>query len=75
MTLLIEIHRLIRLNSQFIIATHSPILMAYPEAEIYEIIDDEIVLKKYEETTNYVTTKMFLDNPQKMLRLLLETDD
>jgi len=37
MSLLIEIDRLVAENSQFIISTHSPILMAYPGAEIYEI--------------------------------------
>ncbi|WP_459952412.1 AAA family ATPase [Dysgonomonas termitidis] len=40
-------------NSQFIIATHSPILMAYPEADIYCVTDDGLKLVSYEETEHY----------------------
>ena len=74
MSLLIEIDHLVKQNSQIIIATHSPIIMSYPNAEIYEITDDHITLTKYENTAHYQTTKQFLDNPQKMLRLLLDSE-
>jgi len=72
MSLLIEIGRIVAENSQFIISTHSPILMAYPDAEIYEIKDDTIKLTAWEDTEHYQVTKQFLNNPEKMLRLLLE---
>lgn len=71
MAMLIEIDRLVKQDSQMIIATHSPIIMSYPDAEIYEISKDNITLTKYENTAHYQTTKQFLDNPQKMLQLLL----
>ena len=72
LTLLAEIHRLVKQNSQFIIATHSPILMAYPNAEILEFSQDGINKVDYKDTEHYKVTKNFLDNPEKMLKILLE---
>lgn len=72
MTLLAAINSLVKNNSQFIIATHSPILMAYPDADIFVLTDDDIHRTPYEETEHYTLTKQFLNNPQKMLRYLLE---
>lgn len=71
MTMLSRIHQLVDNDSQFIIATHSPILMSYPEATIYSI-DDAYKKKKYEETDHYQITKEFLNNTDKMLNILLE---
>ena len=71
-TLLAAIDSLVKNNSQFIIATHSPILMAYPDADIFVLTDDDIRLTPYEETEHYTLTKQFLNNPQKMLKYLLE---
>lgn len=50
MTLLVAIDSLVKNNSQFIIATHSPILMAYPDADIFMLTDDDIRRIPYEET-------------------------
>ncbi|MPM13427.1 hypothetical protein SDC9_59784 [bioreactor metagenome] len=72
MTLLAAIDSLVKNNSQFIIATHSPILMAYPGADIFVLTDDDIRRTPYEETEHYTFTKQFLNNPPKMLRYLLE---
>ncbi|MDD4716374.1 MAG: AAA family ATPase, partial [Oscillospiraceae bacterium] len=72
MTLLAAIDSLVKDDSQFIIATHSPILMAYPDADIFVLTDDDIRLTPYEETEHYTLTKQFLNNPHKMLRYLLE---
>lgn len=72
MTLLVEIDRLVKLGSQLIIATHSPMLMAYPDADIIELTSDGFVHKKFYETEHYIVTKEFLNNPDKMLKLLLE---
>nr|WP_320024219.1 AAA family ATPase [uncultured Acetobacterium sp.] len=74
MTLLVHINELVRQNSQFIIATHSPILMAYPEAEIYQMSEEGIHLVDYRETEHYQLTRRFLENPEKMLHYLLAED-
>lgn len=72
LTLLSEIDRLVKQNSQFIISTHSPILMAYPGAEIMELSEDGIRSVDYRETEHYQVTRRFLENPEKMLHYLLE---
>lgn len=72
MTLLVEIDRLTKQRSQLLIATHSPILMAYPGATIYELTGDGIRAVAYEETEHYQLTRRFLENPEKMLHYLLE---
>lgn len=72
MSLLIRINELVKSNSQFIIATHSPILLGYPDAEIYELSENGIIRTPYEETETYSVTKAFLDNPKRMLRYLFE---
>ncbi len=74
LTLISEIDRLVKADSQLIIATHSPILMAYPKAEIIELRFDEISKKKYFETEHYKITKQFLDNPDRMLHYLIDKD-
>ena len=58
-------------NSQFIIATHSPLLMGIPNAAIYEIQEDKMKRVAWEETDHYRITKTFLDNPQHYLRHLV----
>lgn len=72
MTLLSEMDRLVKMNSQFIISTHSPILMAYPGAEILELSDEGIRSVEYRETEHYQVTRRFLENPEKMLHYLLD---
>ena len=72
MTLLVEMDRLVKSHSQLIIATHSPILMAYPGATIYELTEDGIRSVAYQETEHYQLTRRFLENPKKMLHYLLD---
>ena len=55
-------------------ATHSPILMAFPGARIYELSENGIRAVEYRETEHYQLTKRFLDNPERMLRYLLEEE-
>ena len=62
---------LVKDNSQFIIATHSPILLAYPEVDIYVIDDNGITLTPYEKTEHYILTKQFLNNTEKYIRELI----
>lgn len=71
MSMLAIMHELVGEGSQFIIATHSPIIMAYPQARIYEI-KEGIEIVTYEETEHYQVTRAFLNNPKKMLKELLE---
>lgn len=54
-------------NSQFIISTHSPILLGYPDADILSFDDNHISKIEYEETDHYQITKAFLDNREKLL--------
>lgn len=71
LTLLARIHQLVKLNSQFIIATHSPMLMAYPNADIYQLDETGINPIQYEQTEHYRITKYFLNNREDMLSKLL----
>jgi len=57
-------------NSQFIISTHSPILMGIPGALLYEIREDGMHRVEFTDTEHYRITKTFLDNPQSYLRHL-----
>ena len=75
LTLMAEMSELVKKNSQFIIATHSPILMAFPNAEILEFSKNGIKSVTYKETEHYRITKRFLDNPEKMLHYLLNDND
>lgn len=59
-------------KSQFIIATHSPILLAYPNADIFLLDENGITKVKYEETDHYQITKGFLDNPDYYFNILFE---
>jgi predicted ATPase len=71
LTVLSVMHDLVKAQSQFIIATHSPILLSYPNADIYVLTDDGIELTPYKETEHYTLTKNFLDSPERMLKHLL----
>ncbi len=63
-----------RNDCQFVIATHSPILMALPEAQILLLEDDQIRVMPYEELDHVKITKAFLNNPAKFLRHLVGDD-
>ena len=67
LNLLVIIDDLVKNNSQFIISTHSPILMAYPKAEIYEVYDGKLFLTEYHKTNHYAITKYFMQNYKKMI--------
>jgi predicted ATPase len=68
------IHQLVHQHSQFIIATHSPILMAYPDATIYQMSETGINPVAYEDTEHYTITRDFLNHTQTSLRALLSED-
>lgn len=75
MSLLVLLHQLVGQGSQFVIATHSPILMAYPGARIYQLSQQGIEPVAYRETEHYQLTRRFLEAPERMLQLLFEEDD
>lgn len=72
MALLAEMKRLADEDSQFIIATHSPILLAYPDADIFQITEDGVEKVAYRECEHYKITKNFLEQPERMLHYLFE---
>jgi predicted ATPase len=67
-----RIHQLVRARSQFVIATHSSILMAYPNSWIYQIGAGGLERVSLQETEHYIVAKHFLNDPQKQLSRLLE---
>ena len=75
MTLLSRLDALVQMRSQFIIATHSPILLAYPGATIYECGREGLRRLAYEDTEHFHVTRDFLNRYPVMLRTLLATDD
>jgi predicted ATPase len=72
LSMLVRMHELIGKNSQFIIATHSPILMAYPEALIYQVSAKGLDPIAYKDTEHYQVTHDFLNRTDSMLDVLLE---
>lgn len=72
MAMLSRIHELVKQNSQFIISTHSPILMAYPDSFLYYLTSDGIEKRSLEETDHYIIMKQFLNQKEKMVRELFE---
>lgn len=76
LTLLSTIDRLARhQRSQFIIATHSPIVLAYPQAKIFHVSDDGLNPVAYEQTEHYALTRDFLLNRERYLARLLDQND
>ncbi len=72
LAVLARIHDLVNEGSQFVIATHSPLLMAYPDACIYQCGADGVAPVTYGDTEHVRVTRDFLADPQRMLRGLLE---
>jgi len=71
LTLLIEISKLARQDAQFIIASHSPILLGIPDAQILSFDDGVIHECDYTETESYQVTEMFINNREYLLKRLL----
>lgn len=71
LAVLARLHELVREGSQFVIATHSPLLMAYPDARIYQCGADGVTQVAFEDTEHVRVTRDFLADPERMLRRLL----
>ena len=72
LTLLIEISRLAKQGAQFIIASHSPILLGIPDAQILSFDDGVIHECSYTETESYQVTEMFINSREYLLKRLLD---
>lgn len=71
LTLLMEIDECVRNGSQFIIVTHSPILLGMPDAEILTFDNGLVHRCEYEETESYLVTEMFINHREHLLEKLL----
>jgi predicted ATPase len=67
-----RLHDLVREGSQFLIATHSPILLAYPDAAIHVLDDGPPHRIDYRDTEHYGVTRTFLNDTERMLDILLD---
>jgi predicted ATPase len=72
LTLLIHLMSMAEKGAQFIIATHSPILLGLPGAQILSFDDGAIHPCSYEETDSYQVTALFINNREQLLGRLLE---
>ncbi len=74
MALLRHVHDRVRTGGQFIISTHSPILLAYPQAMIFEMTDRGVRPIEYAETEQLLLTRSFLEDPDRFFRHLFDED-
>ncbi|MBQ2816454.1 MAG: AAA family ATPase [Clostridia bacterium] len=74
MTLMIELDRLKKTGSQFIIATHSPMLITLPGCEVLEFTENGIQSVPYQKTEHFQVMKSFLSDPNRMLGYLLDEE-
>ena len=72
LAMIARMHELVRDGSQFIIATHSPIIMAYPNAQILQLSERGIEPIAYLDTEHYRVTRDFLNRHERMLRELMD---
>lgn len=72
---LVRIHELVKGGAQFVIATHSPILMSYPDAQILRFDSDGITPVDYTDTEHFLITRDFLADHRRALRRLLDDDN
>lgn len=70
-----RMHDLIRRDSQFIIATHSPIILGYPDADIWQLSPYGLERVAYEDTEHVQVTRQFLNNRDALLDMLLDESE
>ena len=75
LSLLADIYSCAQQGSQFIIVTHSPILLGLPGAQILSFDDSGIHTCEYEETESYRVTELFINNKEFLLKNLLDKDE
>ena len=62
-------------HAQFLIATHSPILLAYPGAVLFDLDGDRIQETSYRDTKHFLITRDFLSSPERFFKHLFNTAD
>ena len=75
MQLLLLLHDLLKEDCQFIIATHSPILLSYPAAQLLNFSETGIEEITYEQSGSYLITRDFIERPKQMYHYLFEEDE
>ena len=75
MKLMAHINSLVKENCQFIISTHSPMLISLPNSDVYQLSKDSIEKVPFNQTDHYTMTRRFLESPEKMLKYLLSDED
>lgn len=75
LAMLTRIHELARSGGQFIISTHSPLLMSYPHCRLYNLTAGGIRECGVEDTEHYIVTREFLNRREQMLEQLLQDED
>lgn len=73
LSLIALLHEMVQQGGQFIIATHSPILLAYPNATIYNFEAGQITQVDYDDLEHVTLTRSFLNNPNAFLRYLIDS--
>ena len=74
LTLLAEIDRCVRAGAQFFIASHSPVLLAFPGAELLSFDGGSLRPVAYEETDSFRVTELFIRSREQILHRLLDSD-
>lgn len=74
LTLLMELNRCAKQESQFIIVTHSPILLGLPGAEILTFDEGRVHTCEYEETESYRVTELYINHREQLLKQLLDSN-
>jgi predicted ATPase len=74
LSFLVRLHELVRARSQFIIATHSPIILGYPDSWIYQATAHGLERVAYEDTDHYSVTRSFLTRREALLATLLDEE-
>ena len=74
LSLISQLATAVRSGCQFLIATHSPILMAFPEARILQLSDDGVAEVAWEDSEHVRLTRSFLNRPERYLCPLLDDD-
>lgn len=75
LALMLEMFRSVKDGSQFIIASHSPILLGFPEADIFHFCDTGMRKIDYEDTDSYRITKLFLEDRDRILQKLFDAKE
>ncbi|HWB80532.1 MAG TPA: AAA family ATPase, partial [Nannocystaceae bacterium] len=75
LALLVRMRQLVEGGSQLIVSTHSPILLAYPDATIYLLDRTGIACTRYEDTEHYAVTRTFLQDPTGRIQQLFAEAD